>query len=310
MAWVGVIDAGGSKTIGAMAHRDGRVQLTTQLGGANPQDCPDWRDVLTQIAQQLAPADLIVTGVAGVGELPGVDDQIRALFAARAGIHPLNDAELALQAAFPLGDGTLLVAGTGSIAMSKGPRGLHRTGGWGPLFGDEGSAQWIGRAALGLASRQIDGRSADTGFARHLMAHLNCDADRPFALLEWAREKPRTQIARLARFVDDRAQQRDPAAITLLTEAAGHLCAHVRTAADLAGLTRPLVWSGAGSVLNSATIMHALTRDLGPPLAHRPTPLAGGLTYAARLAGWTVSPDWIETITRNLAHAQSLAQPD
>jgi len=42
--------------------------------------------------------------------------------------------------------GIVLVAGTGSIAYGRDGTGTWaRSGGWGPVFGDEGSAFWIGR---------------------------------------------------------------------------------------------------------------------------------------------------------------------
>jgi N-acetylglucosamine kinase-like BadF-type ATPase len=77
----------------------------------------------------------------------------------------LGDEEIALEAAFPGGPGVLLIAGTGSHAIARGPDGsLHRAGGWGPILGDEGGGYWVGlealRAALRTHNSSSDGSSA------------------------------------------------------------------------------------------------------------------------------------------------------
>lgn len=55
----------------------------------------------------------------------------------------------------------VLVAGTGSVAMSYARQGpgwtrTNRVGGWGHLLGDDGSGYHIGREALRLALREVD----------------------------------------------------------------------------------------------------------------------------------------------------------
>lgn len=63
-----------------------------------------------------------------------------------------GDMEIAHQAAFAGGPGLAVIAGTGSIAYGRNPRGESaRAGGWGPAISDEGSGDWIGRAAVGSA---------------------------------------------------------------------------------------------------------------------------------------------------------------
>ena len=44
-------------------------------------------------------------------------------------------------------DGINIVAGTGSIGYGERAGASARAGGWGEVFGDEGSAYWIARAA-------------------------------------------------------------------------------------------------------------------------------------------------------------------
>ena len=59
--------------------------------------------------------------------------------------------------------GTVLAAGTGSVAVGLGSDGqLRQVDGWGPWLGDEGSGAWIGRQGLRAVLRHLDGRGPGT----------------------------------------------------------------------------------------------------------------------------------------------------
>src|SRR5215471_12062865 len=69
----------------------------------------------------------------------------------------VGDMEIALEAAFGLGPGVVVIAGTGSIAYGRDQHGITaRAGGWGFAIGDEGSAHWIGRELLKAVLRAAD----------------------------------------------------------------------------------------------------------------------------------------------------------
>lgn len=79
------------------------------------------------------------------------------------GLHPIlgagNDAEPALVGALADTEGYLLIAGTGSIAYARSESGASaRSGGWGHLLGDEGSAFWIAFQGMARGLRSIEGR--------------------------------------------------------------------------------------------------------------------------------------------------------
>jgi glucosamine kinase len=72
-------------------------------------------------------------------------------------IQVVGDMETALVAAFGPGPGVIVIAGTGSIAYGRDrQRRTMRAGGWGFAIGDEGSAHWIGRAAVSALLRASD----------------------------------------------------------------------------------------------------------------------------------------------------------
>lgn len=77
-------------------------------------------------------------------------------------IEVVGDMEIALQAALGGGPGVIVIAGTGSIAYGRDARGrTARAGGWGFAISDEGSAHWIGRAAVAALLRAADQASSD-----------------------------------------------------------------------------------------------------------------------------------------------------
>ncbi len=55
-------------------------------------------------------------------------------------------------------DGINIVAGTGSIGYGERRGRSARAGGWGEVFGDEGSAYWIAVQGLNVFTRMSDGR--------------------------------------------------------------------------------------------------------------------------------------------------------
>lgn len=313
---IAALDGGGTKTAGVIADRNGELQVLPGLGGCNPQDNPAWDQVLTaaiaQILSRIRDPAHVVLGLPGYGEVPRHDAAMQALVAGLLSdaATVLNDVALAYHGAFAGAPGVMILAGTGSMAMAQGPAGLMRTGGWGDLFGDEGSAHWIGRRALALVSRALDGRSDDMAFATALMEALGLDprAD-AFAPLNWLMEEahPRSRIASVARHVDNLSEKGDPVATAILDRAAAHLVWQGRAAAAKAGLGPDHAWSSAGSVFRSRRVAQGvaagLARDATPP---RLDALGGGLWLAARKAGWDPDARWIArvgAVTRTLGTA-------
>lgn len=296
-AWVLGLDGGGSKTALAYADASGRIDGPYLAPGINPFDQPDWAAGLTRLLRaHPAPGPLAsaTLGLPGYGESPQVSSQqehlCRELLDSPVSV--MNDVEAAFVGAFAGEPGVLLLAGTGSMAWGSGGGQQVRTGGWGEGFGDEGSAYWLGRQALSLASQALDGRHAETAFAEALLAPLLVVVDQPH-LLGWyyGLTHARSQVAALAERVDALAASGQPTARSLMQQGAAQLAVHVQAARTR--LNRPdLPWSHAGSVLNSETVRSVLEEQLGPPVVPRLPPLGGSLLHAARQAGFQTDGDW------------------
>lgn len=161
------IDGGGTKTtcaVGDDAHllasatagpsnivRVGELQTRESLHQAVRQACA---------AAGITPAQVALTCVGGSGAArPELADIVRAFLAEilSTPIDVVGDMQIALEAAFDAGPGVIVIAGTGSIAYGRNSQGkTARAGGWGFAIGDEGSAHWIGRAAVSAVLRASD----------------------------------------------------------------------------------------------------------------------------------------------------------
>lgn len=305
---IATLDGGGTKTELVWADAMGNLGRMRITVGCSPQDSPDWQAPLRRVLTALPNFPTrIVFGIPGFGEVPALDRTVAAeierLCPQAATI--LNDVALAYQGAFPDGGGVLVLAGTGSMAIAEGSKCLHRTGGWGDAYGDEGSAHWIGREALSVASQMLDGRLAGTGFELGLCDRIGIPAgDGGFALMAWVQSSPnrRAKVASIAAQLDALAMGHDPTAQSILRRAASHLHRHATAAAALAGLGATWPWASAGSAFRSQILTQTLTALIGQPARPpRHSTLIGGLIMAARLAPWPTSPDWTARIFANLA---------
>ncbi|MBD5655933.1 MAG: hypothetical protein IAI50_12245 [Candidatus Eremiobacteraeota bacterium] len=100
--------------------------------------------------------EAIVAGISGFDvEISPLPD----LTARTANLRVVHDTAIAHAGALDGAAGIVIIAGTGSVALGNDdldPRRYARAGGWGPFFGDEGSALWIARAALRRAMSRVD----------------------------------------------------------------------------------------------------------------------------------------------------------
>src|SRR5688572_13186382 len=81
-----------------------------------------------------------------------------------------GDMVIAHAGAFAGKPGVMALAGTGSSILGLGKNGERvKVGGWGPVFGDEGSAYRIGQRALRAAARDFDGRGEKTALTSAIL---------------------------------------------------------------------------------------------------------------------------------------------
>jgi glucosamine kinase len=264
------LDAGGTSTRALVTALDGTRLGTGTAGGANPNSHPPAR-AAEQIAVALRgalaglDAEAVRAGVLGMaGSTKLTDPAVAALFEAawrRAGLRcpmrVVTDYEAAFAAGAAEPDGTVLVAGTGSVAARiVDRRRVATAGGYGWLLGDEGSAFWLGREAVRVALRALEsgavpGRLAVTVLTEVLgevpegLAHQGPAERWPVfsRLISAVNDEPPIRLARLAPLVSAAAADGDPAAGAVVAEAARLLADSAMAVRD-AGESTPVVLVG------------------------------------------------------------------
>jgi N-acetylglucosamine kinase-like BadF-type ATPase len=219
--------------------------------------------------------DLVACGIAGTGD-PLRRRMLKAALdcALDRDVFLFSDAEAALFAVGEKAWTMIVIAGTGSIALARGPSGtIVREGGLGAERGDPGSATRIGHDALDRVARA----DISAEFARELSA-----------------AQERGAVAELARIVDRRAGLFDRAASAIL-ESAGTVLADQAFAcarkADASGEPSwTIAWTG-GVLSHSAFVRDAAVRRLSAlglrfsaGLLEHPAEI--GAVRAARAAGF------------------------
>ncbi len=296
------MDGGGTKTVVAVAAPSGQVIAMTEGPGLDPTAGDGWEARMMALLQPHAPVDAAMIGLPYFSEVPAISARQTAVAQSvlGPGAEVVNDVALAYEGALGGAEGVLLLSGTGSMAWSRGPLGVVRCGGWGDVFGDEGSAYWIGCQALARVSRHLDGRQNAPGLAAGILEALGIPGS---GLIEWTygQAQPRAAVAALARRVDALAAV-DADAAGILGLAAAQLVDLARGAARASGVGPDAGWSFAGGVFRSACLLGEVTAAMGTqPLAPRLPPVGGAVLAAARRAGWRVDDRFITTLAGSLA---------
>ncbi|MEV5715747.1 BadF/BadG/BcrA/BcrD ATPase family protein [Amycolatopsis mediterranei] len=276
------VDAGGTSTRAALVDATGAVLGTGRGDGANPNaHAPEVAAdrIAGAITAALGAHDpgavrACVVGMAGVSKLS--DQGVAAVFTAtwaRIGltcpVRTVADAEVAYASATPAPDGTVVVAGTGSIVGRIRKRRLAgTTGGYGWLLGDEGSAFWLGREAVRSTlealgrGRPLDGLPSAVLTAALGLSGLDVRDDdarlaASRALITAANAEAPVRLARFAPLVSAAHDAGEPAAREIVDRAAGFLAENALAARE-PGESTPVVL--VGSVLGGASPVGELVR--------------------------------------------------
>lgn len=197
-------------------------------------------------------------------------------------------------------DGINVISGTGS--MTYGERAGHglRVGGWGELFGDEGSAYWIAVRGLAAFARMSDGREPAGPLLDVLRQHLDLTADLDLidvVLNRW--HSDRTRVAALSPHVARAADLGDRTAAAILADAGRELALLVDTTRRGLGFAagEPVPVSYSGGTFGARAVLDAFRQQLGTlhggyDLRHPLyPPVIGAALYAAKRAGTPLAAD-------------------
>jgi len=300
------IDGGGSHTVALLAEKaeEGRILGRGKAGPSNVQAIGAERAlqalndaVAAAFTAANRPRGTVVAaalGLAGV-DLPESAAVVRAWCekTALAGVvNVANDAPLLLEAGTPEGWGLAMIAGTGSIAFARSRDSkFDRSGGWGYLLGDEGSAYGLALAGMRAVARSSDGCLPATRLTEAILKFMGLKA--PLEMIEAVYRGPwdRAHIASIAPLVLAVAESGDAVAQDIVENEARELAKTAVAAARKLALpldALPLAVTG-GAILNSASYRQRFVaalraNGLNPePVTLVDDPAIGALRVAKRL---------------------------
>lgn len=236
------VDGGGTKTSCVIGDSSGRIISTITGKGSNIKSTQPEK-VRIQVFELLNSL-LKQSGIQ--------KEQVSALFIGSAGgdretdkkvwyewmkiyfrSHPChititNDALPALVSGTFTLNGLVIIAGTGSIAYLVQDDGARttRSGGWGYLFGDDGSGYHIGNEALRFVTKYYDqyGELAkDELLTQAVLQHYNLQNAFEIITSVYENDNPRTAIASLAKPVLELAKQEYEPAVHIVHHAVSAL---------------------------------------------------------------------------------------
>lgn len=241
------IDGGGTKTAVELRTCSSAAHSRAVFG---PLNCNSDRtaaaktltDTLAWLAAQpegLAGCDGFCIGSAGISN-PDAYNFIQDIIRAGGYTGPLQivgDQVTALAGALGQPVGTVLIAGTGSICYARTADGREaRSGGWGHLIDDEGSAYALGRDILRAVVRAADGRAPATALTELVAQRLGAPGVQPVIRFTYAPTTTKKEIAALAPLLDPALQQGDAAAQAIIAHAADELSQMAAAAMQPLGL--------------------------------------------------------------------------
>lgn len=305
------IDGGGTHTECVAYDRKGRALGSGGGGPSNHLLAPEEtvaQSVQHAVAEALASARLSLADVACVSAgLAGIDfdgagaDEAAAIFdrAGFRGAALFADSVIAHRGALGGAPGSLALAGTGSAFLGIAADGrMAKSGGWGPVYGDEGSAYWIAVEGLRAVARASDGRAGATALTAAILHHLGVRNIWDTVQRIYRDGLGRHQVAALSEVVGRAAEAGDAAAGEILQRAGGELAEGAAAAAREAGLApQGCAVSYQGSLLRCCRpvrdeFLRAVRERLPGcrPCDPLHAPVYGAFLLGCPAAGWTPPP--------------------
>lgn len=284
------IDGGGTKTAMLLADSNGEEVRKLYTDCCNPVDigmekCEQvLRNGIYEICDGIAMSSVVA--FAGIAGGTAMKAQLHSFFKTI----PLrmfdcdSDNSNFMEAGLGDADGITMILGTGICAWSRCGKNISRTGGWGYLINEGGSAYDIGQDALKLYFASVDG-SGDTGILTERIAALYPGDDQ--ALLRQVYQGGKKWIASLAPIVFEAAFSGDGAAESIVQRNM-RVAAGVIETAGRHFKTGPVRVVIAGGLTNQPSVPEYLRKAFRQPDRYQLSvldtePVTGAVTLAKKL---------------------------
>lgn len=311
------VDGGQSHTTALIADHTGRILGRGEAGASNHTREPGGKERLISAVTKSVGQALSKAGLSGkkaisdfnfasvhlamTGEPEDKVEIVNELLRADSLVVG-HDAPGALVGALAGQEGVIVLAGTGSVACGETADGkFARIGGHGYMFGDEGSAFAIATDALSVALMMED-MGRPVALNRALLKHFKRPTLKSIAEDFYAGTLSRDRLATFSAVVAKLADQKDPAAVEILSAATESLAEMTIACVNKLELFTGKISFG-GGVFKSRFVMTDFSEivmaelpdaEIVPP---RFGPEVGALLLAYRQAGEKFTPALLANIT-------------
>lgn len=235
------LDGGGTKTVAVLA-RGGKKDFSIIGRGVSSASNPRVvgfdnaicaindavRHAFTDAKIPVLKPGLLVAGISGAGREEEKNILHKGISNLAKKVVITTDASLVLEEGLMEGWGIAVISGTGSMVLGKNQQGeSFRSGGWGNILGDEGSAYALGMGALKLVTQIADGRKKTSLLNEKILANLQITHAQEIVAMFSGKKLEKARIAGLAIEVLHAQEQGDQNAAVLINEQAGLLSACV-----------------------------------------------------------------------------------
>ncbi|MFZ3576843.1 N-acetylglucosamine kinase [Virgibacillus sp. DJP39] len=238
------IDGGGTKTQCLVADENGFILASSVGGSTNPNVINStilqetFKTLLDDLNQQLDNdvynhVTHLFAGISGAGMVMNQNEIKRILtelLPASVSIEVYPDPINALYSGTFGKPGIVQIAGTGSITYGINENLEHdRVGGWGYLFGDEGSGYDLGKQGIIAALKAFDGRGKETILEEMLYDSFKVKDGHELVSKIYTSPFPKHEVAPISRIVMKAYEYNDAVAQKIVTDAVGEISTSILT---------------------------------------------------------------------------------
>ncbi|ARM76229.1 BadF/BadG/BcrA/BcrD ATPase family protein [Acidianus manzaensis] len=296
MILVGV-DAGGTSTAAIAYSCDGKYIGEGEAGPGNfhnigiEKTVNNIREAIQSATHNIKP-DVACIGLAGLDSKHDYKILFNALKDIAENTIIEHDSFISLYAETRGRPGVIVISGTGSVVMGFDGKNRIRVGGAGWLLSDEGSAYWIGRKALRLLVKMLDGREEKSLLAELILANIKArDLD---DIIRWSYHEGHKidEIASLAKVVNEAAIKGDNKAKQIMIEAAKQLAEDAIYVSKRVGISQVYVSGGMFESEFFSSNFQSLLKEKGiETLKKKKSPEYGALLIAFDYANCVNVPE-------------------
>ncbi len=293
------IEGGGTKTTWALLTRDGKVLAQGATGPGNTLLLSDaaleklFREIRAKAGTRVEAIGGAFAGCQLAAEKSRVEKIVRKVWPKAGVVRVMEDTRSVLAAAFGDGPGIVVIAGTGSnvAGQKSASEPIEKSGGWGHLFSDEGSAYDIARRGFQLAYDSYDATRKISVLAREFLTAAGKSSMEELVALV-LQDTSKTTVAGWARCVFSAASKQDRDAKRVIQSAVALLAGNFSVLAYRLNLTKPKVALTGGLFENLPDYANAFRREVKKefPGAELFVLKVPGVFGAAQLAGMEGSP--------------------